>query len=55
MAVGGAQEVRDRDTEDLGGVLHREEESGASAGVDRHGEDVFAVEGDQPRVTTYLG
>ncbi len=42
--LGRAQEVADRDTGDLDGILHREEEAGAGALVDGHGEHVLAVE-----------
>ena len=44
--LGGAEEVRDGDAGDLDRVLHREEEAGAGALVDRHLEHVLAVEED---------
>src|SRR5680860_1582669 len=44
--LGGAEEVRDRHAGDLDRVLHCEEEARAGAGVDAHGQDVFAVEQD---------
>ena len=43
---GGAQEVGDRDAGDLDRVLHGQEDAGAGALVDRHLQDVLAVEGD---------
>ncbi len=42
----GPQEVRHRDTGDLDGVLHGQEEAGTGALVDAHREDVVAVERD---------
>ena len=44
----GAQEVRDRDARDGGGVLERQEEARARPLVDRHREDVAAIEVDRP-------
>ncbi len=52
---GGPEEVGDGDAGHLDGVLHREEQAGASAGVDRHGEDVLAVEGDRALGDDVLG
>src|SRR4051794_12435761 len=51
----GAQEVRDGDAGDLDRVLHGEEEPGAGALVDRHREDVLAVEGHRSARDRVLG
>ena len=43
--LGGSQEVGHRDAGDLDGILHGEEQAGPRALVDRHRQDVLAVEG----------